>query len=142
MDPREHKDRGVQLLAKGKLPATLAEFRAAVRADPRDFIARRKAAEGWRGWSWSRRQWPSTRPSPGRYASDGMLLEAIAVGKAILRLHPRHVETQRALAQFAIRRAQQPWQARLPPSMTTLKSGSACARSRSRRQRWRSGSRA
>jgi len=42
-----------------------------------------------------------------------MLLEAIAVGKAILRLDPRHVETQRALAQFAIRRAQEPWQAAL-----------------------------
>src|SRR5260370_13636569 len=120
MDPREHKDRGVQLRARGRLPAALAEFRAAVRADPRDFIGRRKAAEVLARMELFEEAVAEYQALAGGYASDGMLLEAIAVGKAILRLDPRHVETQRALAQFAIPRAQEPWQARPPPSMAPL----------------------
>ena len=57
----------------------------------------------------------------GRYATDGMLLEAIAIGKVILQLEPGHQRTQRALAQFAEKRVKDSeWQARLPVSMTGL----------------------
>src|SRR5260370_41703466 len=109
MDPREHKDRGVQLLAQGKLPAALAEFRAAVRADPRDFIGRRKAAEVLARMELVEEAVAQYQALAGGYAPDGMLLEAIAGGEAIPRLDPRPVATHAALPPLALPRAPAPW---------------------------------
>lgn len=121
MDSRPHKDRGSKLLAKGKLPAALEAFREAVKADPRDLSARRKVAEVLARMERIQDAIAEYQAIAGRYAADGLLLEAIAIGKVILHLDPHHSETQRTLAQFAARRASgDRWQARLPPSMAKL----------------------
>src|SRR5438067_7801098 len=121
MDSREHKDRGASLLAKGKLPAALEEFRAAVAADPRDLTARRKVAETLAKMERITDAIAAYQALAGRHAADGQLLQAIAIGKVILQLDPRHTETQRTLAQFAARRAdEERWEAQMPPSMAGL----------------------
>jgi len=121
MPSRQHKDRGAKLLAKAKLPAALEAYRAAVAADPRDLSARRKVAEVLARMELIQEAVAEYQALAGRYASDGRLLEAIAVGKVILQLEPQHTETQRALAQFAARRAQEEeWQARMPMAMVGL----------------------
>ncbi|MGZ6143597.1 MAG: cyclic nucleotide-binding domain-containing protein, partial [Myxococcales bacterium] len=118
---REHKDRGASLLLKGKLPAALEEFKKAVALDPQDLVARRKVAEVFARMGRIEDAIAAYQGLAGRYAVSGRILEAIAVGKVILQLDPRHEQTQQALAQFAARREQaEQWSARLPTTMTAL----------------------
>ena len=121
MDASELKDRATELLRKGKLPAALEEFKRAVALDPQDLVARRKVAEVFARMGRIEDAIAAYQGLAGRYAVSGRILEAIAVGKVILQLDPRHEQTQRALAQFAARREQaEQWSARLPTSMTGL----------------------
>jgi len=121
MDSRGHKDRGTELLRKGKLPAALEEFKKAVAADPQDLTARRKVAEVFAKLGRIEDAIAAYQGLAGRYAVSGQILEAIAVGKVILQLDPHHQQTQRALAQFAARREQkETWEARLPTTMAAL----------------------
>ena len=90
-------------------------------ADPRDLAERRRIADTFAYMGRTEDAIAEYQALAGRYAADGRLMEAIALGKLILQLDPAHLETQRALAQFAIRRAgREQWQARLPPSMAPL----------------------
>ena len=121
VDARALKDRGTDLLRKGKLPAALEEFRKAVAADPHDLTARRKVAEVFARMGRIGDAIAAYQGLAGRYAVSGQILEAIAVGKVILQLDPHHEQTQRALAQFAKRREQEEqWDARLPTTMAAL----------------------
>jgi cAMP-dependent protein kinase regulator len=118
---RHHKDRGTELLAKGKLAAALEEFKQAVAADPQDLVARRKVAEVCARLDRVEDAIAAYQGLAGRYAVGGRILEAIAVGKVILQLDPHHKQTQETLAQFAARREElAPWQARMPVTMTSL----------------------
>src|SRR6266850_6954884 len=118
---RELKDRGTTLLVMGKLPAALEEFKKAVALDPQDLAARRKVAEVFARMGRIEDAIAAYQSLAGRYAVSGKVLEAIAVNKVILQLDPHHQQTQRALAQFAARRAkEEEWQARLPDTMTAL----------------------
>jgi CRP-like cAMP-binding protein len=121
MDSRQLKDRGIQLLLGGKLPAALEEFKKAVALDPQDMVARRKVAEVFARMGRIEDAISAYQGLAGRYAVAGRLLEAIAVGKVILQLDPHHQQTQQALAQFAERREhKEQWNARLPTTMTAL----------------------
>src|SRR5690348_16541811 len=121
MDNQELKDRGTALLARGKLPAALEEFKKAVAFDPQDLTARRKVAETFARMGRIEDAIAAYQGLAGRYAVSGRILEAIAVGKVILQLDPHHQQTQRALAQFAQRREEaEQWNARMPTTMTAL----------------------
>jgi cAMP-dependent protein kinase regulator len=115
---REHKDRGIALLIKGKAEAALHEFRAAVQADPQDPSARRKIAEMLAKLGRKEEAITAYQALAGRLAVRGKLLEATAISKVILQLDPKHTQTQGALAQFAARHTKESWRATLPSPMT------------------------
>jgi cAMP-dependent protein kinase regulator len=118
---REHKDLAFQHMARNKLDKALEEYRKALTLEPQDFAARRKMAEVLARMGRIENAISEYQHLAGRYATDGQLLEAIAIGKVIMQLDPGHQRTQRALAQFAEQRAKDSqWQARLPVSMTGL----------------------
>src|SRR5690348_2259962 len=98
MDSRALKDRGTELLRKGRPAAALDEFTKAVAADPHDLVARRKIAEVLAKLGRIEDAIGAHQGLAGRYAVSGRILEAIAVGKVILQLDPHHQQTQRALA--------------------------------------------
>src|SRR5689334_883288 len=98
---REFKDRGAQLLIKGKAAAALDEFRNAIAADPEDTAARRKVAEVLARLGKKEEAILQYQALAGRLAVKGRLLDAAAVAKVILALDPNHTETQQSLAQFA-----------------------------------------
>lgn len=121
MDASDRKHRGTELLRKGKLPAALEEFKRALAADPQDLVARRRVAEVFARMGRVEDAIAAYQGLAGRHAVSGRILEAIAIGKLILQLDPHHQQTQRALAQFAARRAQaEEWNARLPTTMAAL----------------------
>jgi cAMP-dependent protein kinase regulator len=118
-EAREHKDRGIALLVKGKAEAALGEFRAAVSSDPQDNAARRKIAEVLAKLGRKEEAIAAYQALAGRLAVRGKLLEATAITKVILQLDPKHTQTQRALAQFASRQSAESWRAKLVAPMNT-----------------------
>jgi CRP-like cAMP-binding protein len=118
---REHKDLAFRHLARNRLDQALEEYRKALTLEPQDFAARRKMAEVLARMGRIENAISEFQHLAGRYATDGRLLEAIAIGKVIMQLDPGHERTQRALAQFTEQRARDSeWQARLPVSMSGL----------------------
>ena len=115
---REHKDRGTQLLSKGKLADALAEFQKAVAAAPRDAVARRKVAELLGRLGRNADAVKEYQLLVGRFAAEGRLLEAIALSKVILQLDPAHVETQTALSKLYAQRSSSSGIEKMPASMS------------------------
>ncbi|HEX4383902.1 MAG TPA: cyclic nucleotide-binding domain-containing protein [Myxococcales bacterium] len=115
---REHKDKGIALLVKGKAEAALQEFQLAAQADPQDHSARRKIAEVLAKLGRKDDAIAAYQALAGRLAVRGKLLEATAITKVILQLDPKHTQTQKALQQFAARQPQESWKATLPSPMT------------------------
>jgi cAMP-dependent protein kinase regulator len=108
-------DRAGQLLARGELAPAAAEFEAAVQRAPGDVTLRQRLVEVYLRLGRKLNAVRELQQVAGRYAKDGQLLRAIAIGKVILELDPRHTETQGALASLY---AQHPeLHPRLPSSM-------------------------
>jgi len=114
-DIRKHKDKGADLLAKGKLDPALASFREVLKLAPTDVNIRQKVAEVLHRLGRRDEAIHQYQQVAGKYAVEGMLLKAIAINKVILQLDARHTETQTALAELY---AKQRGTATLPASMT------------------------
>lgn len=116
-----HKDKAAQLAQKGKHAQAAEELQRALELQPQDLVARRRLAEAYARMERIQDAISHYEKLAGRYASDGQLLEAVAIGKVILKLDPQHQRTQRALAQFAARREEaEAWKARIPLEMAGL----------------------
>ncbi|MBS1152482.1 MAG: regulatory subunit-like protein [Myxococcaceae bacterium] len=97
---RAHKDKGTQLLARGKLPAALAEFQKVVASVPSDLGARQKVAEIFAKLGKKPEAIAEYAQVVGRYADLGQFFKASALCKVILTLDPKHVGTQQSLAKL------------------------------------------
>ncbi len=114
---RLHKDKGTQLLARGKLPAALEEFKKVVSSVPGDLVARQKVAEILARLGKKQEAVAQYAQVVTRYADQGQFFKATALCKVILSLDPAHVATQQSLAKlYAGRRpAETPQVADIPP---------------------------
>ena len=97
---RLHKDKGTQLLARGKLPAALEEFKKVVSAVPGDLVARQKVAEILARLGKKPEAVAQYAQVVTRYADQGQFFKATALCKVILALDPAHVATQQSLAKL------------------------------------------
>lgn len=111
-------DKAVQLLAQGKLAPAAAGLEEAVQLAPDDVVLRQRLADVYLRLGRKPQAIRELQQVAGRYAKDGQLLRAIAIGKVILELDPAHKETQAALAGlYALQSETLPFQPRLPSSM-------------------------
>lgn len=97
---RRHKDRGTQLLSRGKLPAALEEFQKVVAAVPGELGSRQKVAEILAKLGRKSEAIAQYVEVVTRYADVGQFFKATALCKVILSLDPKHVETQQSLAKL------------------------------------------
>ena len=97
---RAHKDKGAQLLARGKLPAALAEFQKVVASVPSDLGARQKVAEILAKMGKKPEAIAEYAQVVTRYADLGQFFKATALCKVILTLDPKHAATQHELARL------------------------------------------
>src|SRR5512133_845918 len=104
-DVRKLKDKAADAAARGKLEKAAALYREALAADPKDAGTRQKLAEVLRRDGRKAEAIEAYRAVADRFASDGLLIKAIAISKTILELDPEHGETQAALAELYARRA-------------------------------------
>jgi CRP-like cAMP-binding protein len=115
---RASKDKGAELLARGKAEAALKEFQNAVSLSPDDVAARKKVADILAKLGRVQPAIAEYQQLAGRYAADGQLAQAIAVGKLILQLDPAHTETQETLARlYAKKSTGGTWLEKIPASM-------------------------
>ena len=113
---RLHKDRGTQLLARGKLPAALEEFQKVVKAVPGELGARQKVAEILARMGKKAEAIAEYTQVVSRYADAGQFFKATALCKVILTLDPKHVATQQSMAKlYAGRRPSEAPQGVKPP---------------------------
>src|SRR5512138_2085452 len=104
-DVRKLKDEAAEAAARGKLSRAADLYRAALRGDPNDVATRQKLAEVLRRDGRADEAIEAYRAVANRFASDGLLIKAIAISKTILELDPEHVATQAALAELYAKRA-------------------------------------
>jgi CRP-like cAMP-binding protein len=104
-DVRKLKDKAAEAAARGKLSKAADLYREALRGDPKDVATRQKLAEVLRRDGLTEAAIETYRAVADRFASDGLLIKAIAISKTILELDPEHVATQAALAGLYARRA-------------------------------------
>ncbi len=97
---RKHKDRGAQLLAKGKLAGALEEFQRVVAAVPSELGSRQKVAEILAKLNRKAEAISEYQQIVGRYADQGQFFKATALCKVILTLDPKHEATQQSLAKL------------------------------------------
>ncbi|MGC4122617.1 MAG: cyclic nucleotide-binding domain-containing protein [Myxococcales bacterium] len=117
---REAKEKGSQLLAKGKLDAALKEFQRAVEVFPEDLAAQKKVAEVLARLGKKRESIAGYQRLAGFYAADGQLAQAIAISKLILQLDPAHTQTQDTIAKLYARKSGGSggtWLEKIPSSM-------------------------
>lgn len=115
---RASKEKGSQLLAKGKAEGALKEFQKAVELAPDDVLSRRRVAEILAKLGKKDAAIVQYQHLAGRYATDGQLAQAIAVSKIILQLDPKHTRTQEMLASLYSRKTGGgTWLTKIPPSM-------------------------
>ncbi|HEY3446391.1 MAG TPA: cyclic nucleotide-binding domain-containing protein [Myxococcales bacterium] len=117
---RKAKDQGSALLAKGKVEAALKEFQRALQAAPEDAAARKKVAEVLARLGRKPEAVAQYQHLAGKYAADGLLVQAIAIYKAILQLDPAHRAVQETLAGLYARKGEgeKSLIQRLPASMS------------------------
>jgi cAMP-dependent protein kinase regulator len=87
---RAHKDKAVELLAKGKLDAAAEACRTVCRMAPTDMAARQKFAEVLARAGKKDEAIKEYELVANRYANDGLVLKAIAISKVVLQLDPRN----------------------------------------------------
>lgn len=105
---RQHKDRAVALLARGKLQPALAEYQRVLAADPKDLSARQKAAEILARLGKKPEAIAQYTQIAQRYAREGQFFKATAICKVILQLDPAHKEAQSSLAELYSKRLSAP----------------------------------
>ncbi|MGC4121773.1 MAG: cyclic nucleotide-binding domain-containing protein [Myxococcales bacterium] len=117
---RKAKDQGSALLAKGKVDGALKEFQRALQLAPDDVAARKKVAEILARLGRNQEAIAQYQHLAGKYAADGLLVQAIAVNKAILQLDPGHRQVQETLAGLYARKDEgdKSWVQKIPASMT------------------------
>ncbi len=118
---RKAKDQGTALLAKGKVEPALKEFRKALQAAPDDAAARKKVAEILVRLGRKQEAITEYQHLAGKYAADGLLVQAIAINKAILQLDPAQRAVQETLAGLYARKGEggeKSWIQKIPPSMS------------------------
>src|SRR3954465_5272081 len=97
---RIHKDRGAQLLAKGKLGPALEAFQKVVAAVPGELGSRQKVAEILAKLGKKAEAIAEYEQVVNRYAEIGQFFKATALCKVILTLDRKHVATQEKLARL------------------------------------------
>lgn len=105
---RRQKDRGSELLSKGKLPAALEAFRAVVKAVPGELGARQKVAEILARLGRTHEAASEYTEVVRRYAEQGQFFKAIALCRVVLTLDPAHHEAQEKLAELYAARRETP----------------------------------
>lgn len=90
---RTHKDRAVELTAKGRIDAAVQEYLAALELVPGDVYPRQRVAELFARLGDSARAIEHYLCLVGKYAVEGRLLKAIATCQLVLKLDPSHGET-------------------------------------------------
>ncbi len=101
---RRLQDKAARLHAAGKLVEALELYEQIVDAEPHEIAYRQKLAEVYRRLGRDADAIAAYAEVASRFARDGLLLRAIAVGKQILEIDPSHTETQRSLAELYARR--------------------------------------
>lgn len=122
---RKHKDRGAQLLAKGKLAPALEEFQSVVAEVNAEVGSRQKIAEILARLGRTAEAITEFEEVVARYVDQGQLHKAIAICKAILTLDPYHVVAQQSLAALSsavARSTEQQPEAPSAPAPTALDS--------------------
>lgn len=94
------KDRGTELLAKGKLKAALEQFERVLQVAPTDLTARQKLAETLVRLGRKADAVAQYRQACEGYVALGKSMQAVALCKVILNLEPTHTETQERLARL------------------------------------------
>ncbi|HYH99685.1 cyclic nucleotide-binding domain-containing protein [Hyalangium sp.] len=102
---REAKDRGAELLAKGKLEEALSAFQELVKLAPQEPAHRQKVAEVLQRMGRKPEAIAEYTAAAEAWARTGWLMRAIALCKLILQLDTGHSRTQALLADFYARRA-------------------------------------
>lgn len=91
---RKAKDRGAELLAKGKLKAALEQYQLVIRSAPKEVGARQKVAEVLVKLGQPKEAVPHFQAVSDAYAQAGQFFKAIAICKVILGLDPAHTAAQ------------------------------------------------
>ncbi len=98
-DPlRKLKDEAAKLTQKGKTDKAVAVFYKILDIDPRDITAGMKCGDLLRKTGQDGEAIICYARVVDEYATDGLLLKAIAVCKLILEIDPQHTTTQKSLA--------------------------------------------
>ena len=93
-------ERAAQLLAQGKLPAALEEYRRIVQAVPGELAARQRIAEILARQGQVPAAVAEYAEVVKRYAEHGLFLKATAVSRVILKLDPSHQLATHLLAEL------------------------------------------
>jgi CRP-like cAMP-binding protein len=117
---RTYKDKGAQLLAKGKLQQALDAFSKVVEAVPGELGSRQKVAEILVRLGRTHEAIAQYQQVVTRYADQGQFFKATALCKVILGLDPKHVAAQQSLAKLYSGRRPSPSpqvvEAKIPPA--------------------------
>jgi CRP-like cAMP-binding protein len=116
---RLHKDRAVELVARGHLDEAVAEYLAALEVAPADVFARQRAAEILARLGRNDEAVEQYLCLVGKYAAEGRLLRAIATCQLILQLDPTQAETLSVLSDLYAKRdsSAMPAAVRIPSAM-------------------------
>ena len=115
---RAHKDRAVELTAKGRIDAAVKEYIAALELCPGDVYARQRAAELFGRLGDKARAIEHYLCLVGKYAVEGRLLKAIATCQLVLKLDPSHGETLTMLTDLYAERDHPRSPVKIPSIMT------------------------
>jgi CRP-like cAMP-binding protein len=99
-DGRALREEAAAATAAGKFKKALAAYLELERLEPRDAQWAKRAAEIYRRLGKDPDAIDAYARSADRYAQNGFLVQAIAVCKLILQIHPEHAGTLRRLAQI------------------------------------------
>lgn len=105
---RRQKDRAAQLLAKGRVPAALEEYRRILKAVPGELAVRQKVAELLARQGHTKEAVAEYAETVRRYAEHGLFFKATALCRVILTLDPTHVAAQQQLASLYAARQDSP----------------------------------
>ncbi len=116
---RAHKDRAVELTAKGRIDEAVKEYLSALELAPGDVYARQRAAELFSRLGEKSRAIEHYLCLVGKYAVEGRLLKAIATCQLVLELDPSHGETLTMLTDLYAERDKPRSPVRIPSIMAS-----------------------
>ena len=102
---RKLKDAAAKYLQKGKIEKALEAYINVLKAEPKDLSVRLKVGDLLRKSRKDDEAIEAYQQVARAYATDGLLLKAIAVSKLILEVDPSHTDTQEMLAQLYARKS-------------------------------------